>query len=229
MDDAGGSGRTWPPLSAAVLAGGRSTRMGRDKALLPLVPGGPPMIRLVLDRVRAVADDVTIVSESRPGYDAFGARVVPDDFPGTGALGGIATGLRHAAHAHCLVVACDMPFLSLPLLRRMAEEPRDYDVLVPRLPGQSRQGGGMVFQTLHAIYGRGCLEPIAAQLATGNPQVIGFFPAVAVGELGEAEVRRFDPDLLSFFNANTPEAAECARALLEGRSTDGGETAPPPG
>jgi molybdopterin-guanine dinucleotide biosynthesis protein A len=188
--------------------------MGRDKALLPLVPGGPPMIQLVIERVRAIADDVTIVSEPRAGYDAFGVRLVPDDFPGAGALGGIATGVRHAAHDHCLVVACDMPFLSLPLLRRMAAEPRDYDVLVPRLPGRSRQGGGMVFQTLHAIYGRACLDPIAAQLAMGNPQVIGFFPAVRVREVGEAEVRRFDPDLASFFNANTPEAAALAREAI---------------
>lgn len=227
MDDAIGTERGWQPLSAAVLAGGRSSRMGRDKALLPLVPGGPPMIQLAIDRVRAIADDITIVSESRPGYDAFGLDVVPDDFRGAGALGGIATGVRHAIHDHCLVVACDMPFLSEALLRRMAEEPRDYDVLVPRLPGQSRQGGGMVYQTLHAIFGRRCLGPIAAQLAAGNPQVIGFFPSVRVRELDEADVRRFDPDLESFFNANTPEAAAHARARIEGGSTDGDRAGSP--
>lgn len=209
------TGRRPAPLSAAVLAGGRSTRMGRDKALLPLTAGGPPMIQVVVEQLRGVASEVIIVSESRPGYDAFGHRVVPDDYPGTGALGGIATALRHAAHEHCLVVACDMPFLSLPLLERMAGEPRDYDVLVPRLPGQSRQGGGMVYQTLHAIYGRGCLGPIVAQLAEGNPQVIRFFPSVRVRELGKDEVRRHDPGLVSFFNANTPEAAAQARAMIE--------------
>lgn len=222
-----GTEPAWTVLSAAVLAGGRSTRMGRDKALLPLVPGGPPMIQLVIEQVRALADDVTIVSESRPGYDAFGADVVPDDFPGAGALGGIATGLRRARHEHCLVVACDMPFLSLPLLRRMAMEPRDFDVLLPRLPGQSRQGGGMVYQTLHAIYGRSCLEPIAAQLAAGNPQVIGFFPSVRVRELGEEDIRRIDPDLTSFFNANTPAAADRARSMIDGHGSGTGRADSP--
>lgn len=230
MGDGTGTERRWPALSAAVLAGGRSARMGRDKALLPLVPGGPPMIQIVIERVRAIADDVTIVSESRPGYDAFGAEVVPDDFPGAGSLGGIATGLRHARHDHCLVVACDMPFLSIPLLRRMAEEPRDYDVLVPRLPGQSRQGGTLVYQTLHAIYGRACREAIEVQLADGNPQVIGFYPAVRVREIDEVDIHRFDPGLTSFFNANTPEAAEQARAMIDGHvSDDGLAGSPAPG
>lgn len=217
VDEVGSDDREtpgWPPLSAAVLAGGLSTRMGTDKALLPLVAGGPPMLAIVLERLRAVADDVTIVSESRPGYDGFGAPVVPDDFPGTAALGGIATALRHARHDHCLVVACDMPLLWPPLLRWLAAEPRDFDVLVPRLPGESRQGGGTVFQTLHAIYGRACLRPIEAQLAGGDRQVIGFFPRVRTRAVDEREIRRHDPDLRSFFNANTPDAAAQAAALL---------------
>jgi molybdenum cofactor guanylyltransferase len=204
------------PLSAAVLAGGRSRRMGQDKALLPLTAGGPPMLALVLERLRQVAADVIIVSERRAGYDAFGAPVVPDDFPDAGALGGIATALRHAAHDHCLVVACDMPFLSLPLLRRLAAEPRDYGVLAPRLPGESRQGGAAVYQTLHAVYARACLDPIRAQLAEGNRQVIGFFPRVRVRTIEADEVRRFDPELRSFVNANTPAALAAARAMAAG-------------
>lgn len=208
------------PMSAAVLAGGRSTRMGRDKALMPLVAGGPPMLAIVLDRLRRVADDITIVSDPRPGYDRFGATVAPDEWPGTGALGGIATALRHAAHPHCLVVACDMPFLSPVLLRYMVDQPRDYDVLAARFPGESRQGGGMVVQTLHAIYGRRCLHPIETQLATGNRQVVGFFPSVAVRFLEEDVVRGMDSDLASFFNANTPEAAAEARTIAGRRSDD---------
>ncbi|MDP9363319.1 MAG: molybdenum cofactor guanylyltransferase [Chloroflexota bacterium] len=209
-------------LTAAVLAGGQSRRMGTDKALLPLVPGGPPLLRLVLDRVAAVTDDVLVVASGRPGYDAFGVPVVPDRFPDGGTLGGIATAIGAAGGAHVLVVACDMPFLSAALLRWMAGRPRDYDVLVPRLPGESRQGSGFVYQTLHAIYGMHCLAPIERRLVRGQRQVIGFFEEVRVQSFGLEEVRRFDPDLRSFFNANTPEAAAEARRLLtEGEEASG--------
>jgi molybdopterin-guanine dinucleotide biosynthesis protein A len=203
------------PLSAAVLAGGQSRRMGTDKALLPLRPGDPPLAQVVLDRVRAVASEATIVAAERPAYARFGVPVVPDRFPGAGTLGGIATALAAASHEHCLVVACDMPFLNPALLRWLAGLPRDYDALVPRLPGESRQGGDFVFQTLHAIYARSCLPAIERRLGDGQLRVVGFFEEVRVRVAGEREVRALDPDLRSFFNANTPEAAAEARRWLE--------------
>jgi molybdopterin-guanine dinucleotide biosynthesis protein A len=195
------------PLGAAVLAGGQSRRMGTDKALLPLVAGGQPMLGVVLERLSAVADDTIIVADDQARYAAFGVRVVPDLSRDVGALAGIQAAIASSAHEHCLVVACDMPFLSLPLLRRMADEPRDYDVLVPLIPGESRQrDDGLVFQTLHAIYSKRCLPFIEKRIAEGRKQVVGFFDDVRVRTLDVAEITRWDPDLWSFFNANTPEA-----------------------
>jgi molybdenum cofactor guanylyltransferase len=203
-------------LSGAVLAGGQSRRMGQDKALLPLSPGGPALAELALERVRAVADDVSIIAPRRAGYEAFGVEVVPDDFPGAGTLGGIATALRHAGHDRCLVVACDMPFLSERVLQAMAGHPGDWDVLAPRISGESRQGTGLIVQTLHAIYGKGCLAPIESRIAAGDLRVIGFFDQVQVAFIEEEELRLIDPDLRTFYNANTPEALAEARALLAG-------------
>lgn len=202
-------------LTAAVLVGGKSSRMGTDKALLPLMPNGPPLLRLVLDQVSAVADEVMLVGEERPGYGGFGVPVIPDGHPEQGTLGGIATALATASHRHVLVVACDMPFLDAGLLGWMAALPRVYDVLVPRLPGESRQGSGFVFQTLHAIYGGACLPAIERRLTADRRQVIGFFEDVRVQTVELEAVRRFDPDLRSFFNANTPEAAAAARRILD--------------
>jgi molybdenum cofactor guanylyltransferase len=199
--------RDHAPLGAAVLAGGQSRRMGTDKALLPLVAGGPPMLAVVLDRLSAVADETIVVADDRPRYAALGARVVPDLSRHVGALGGIQAAIAWSAHEYCLVVACDMPFLSLPLLRRMAAEPRDYDVLVPLIPGESRQrNDGLVYQTLHAIYSKRCLPFIETRIAEGRKQVVGFFDDVRVRTLDVAEISRWDPHLRSFFNANTPEA-----------------------
>lgn len=203
------------PTSAAVLAGGMSRRMGQDKALLALRPGDPPLAQIVIDRVGAVADEVFVVSARRPGYERFGVPVVEDRHPGAGVLGGIATALATAAHEHCLVVACDLPFLRPDLLRWMADQPRTYDVLVPRVAGRSRQGDGFVMQTLHAIYGRGCREPIERAIADDRLQVVGFFPEVRVEHVGEAVIRRFDPEGRSFFNANSPAAAAEAARLCD--------------
>jgi molybdopterin-guanine dinucleotide biosynthesis protein A len=210
-------------LSAAVLAGGKSRRMGEDKALLPLVEGGKPMVAIVLDRLRELADDVAIVANDRERYEAFGARIVPDSMPGIGALGGIHAALMGAKNDHCLVVACDMPFLNRQLLRLMKLEPRDYDVLVPSIPGESRQrGDGFVYQTLHAIYGKGCLPAIETQIARGNRQVIGFFAEVRLRTVEFANVQRCDPELLTFFNANTPEALAKARSMAQGMELSSG-------
>ena len=203
-------------LSAAALAGGQSRRMGTDKAFLPLVAGGQPMLGLVLERLKSVADDVLVVADEQERYGSFGARVVPDLYPQIGALGGIQSAISWSGHEHCLVVACDMPFLSLPLLRRMVAEPRNYDVLVPLIPGESRQrGDGLVFQTLHAIYSKQCLPFIENRIAEGNKQVIGFFEDVRVRTIELAEIVRWDPNLRSFFNANTPEALLAAKTSVE--------------
>jgi len=200
------------PLSAAALAGGQSRRMGTDKALLPLVAGGQPMLGLVLERLSSISDDVFIVANEQERYASFGGRVVPDLHPHVGALGGIHAAITWSTHEHCLVVACDMPFLSLPLLRRMVSVPRNYDVLVPLIPGESRQrGDGLVFQTLHAVYSKECLPFIEKRISEGKKQVVGFFEDVRVRTLDVGEIARWDPDLQSFFNANTPEALFAAR------------------
>lgn len=209
------------PFSAAVLAGGKSRRMGSDKAFLPIVAGGPPMLTIVLDRLGALADDLMVVAGDRDRYEPFGARVVPDLHPEVGALGGIHAAITQASFDHCLVVACDMPFLHPELLERMAREPRDYDVLVPLIPGESRQGaGGLVYQTLHAMYSKRCLPAIEARIAEGNRQVIGFFDDVRVRTVDVAEILGWDPDLRSFFNANTPDAlAKATRMAHRGEQT----------
>jgi molybdopterin-guanine dinucleotide biosynthesis protein A len=204
------------PLSAAALAGGRSRRMGTDKALLPFVDGGRPMLALVLERLRDVAADVTIVANDVERYARFGVPVAPDIHADIGPLGGIHAALSHAAHDHCLIVACDMPFLSAGLLHRMASEPRDYDVLVPVLPGESRQGReGGVLQTLHAIYSKRCLPRIGSRIRDENRQVIGFFDDVVVRTIEIDEIKTWDPELRSFFNANTPETLAAAAAMAK--------------
>jgi molybdopterin-guanine dinucleotide biosynthesis protein A len=140
-------------------------------------------------------------------------------------LAGIHAALSQAKYDHCLVVACDMPFLSPGLLARMARERRDFDVLVPQLAGQSRQGTpGLVYQTLHAIYARSALPAIAVRWGEGKRQVVSFFPDVRVRTLDQDEIERWDPELRSFFNANTPELLAEARVLRGGGEQPAGRS-----
>ncbi len=194
------------PTTGVVLAGGRSTRLGQDKALLRLT-GGQTMLEATIERLRSLVDEVIVVADDARRFGALPAAVVPDAYPGAGALGGIYSGLVAAQHEHVLAVACDMPFLSLSLLGHLLAVPRDYDVLLPRL------AGGLV-EPLHAVYARACREPMRRQLAAGRLRVVSVFDLVRVRHVDEPELRRFDPDLRSFFNVNTPEELRRALDLL---------------
>ncbi len=194
--------QTIESLSAAVLTGGLSRRMGTDKALVEM--GGRTMLELVVAAVGTVSDDVFLVGD-RPAYHRFGLRIVGDDFPGCGALGGIATALRNAVHDRVLVVGCDMPALSPRLLAAMARLD-DADAIVPTTAARrSAQGGDQTYETLHAIYRRSCLPAIERRLAAGELKAARFLADVRVLALDESWLREHDRDLASFDNVNTPD------------------------
>ncbi|HEX5167316.1 MAG TPA: molybdenum cofactor guanylyltransferase [Thermomicrobiales bacterium] len=200
-------------LSSAILTGGASRRMGSDKALLSVA--GTTLLERAIRSVERVAGDIFIVGDRQP-YRKFGVPVVADAYPGSGPLGGIATALRQARYEHVLVVACDMPFLSVALLEAMANERRDYDVLVP-VRGQQAdvQGGMRTYETLHAIYRRVCLPHLKQRLAQSELKVADALAGLRVRELPERWLRQHDPELLSFVNANRPEEWAAARRRLE--------------
>jgi molybdopterin-guanine dinucleotide biosynthesis protein A len=209
-------------VSIALLAGGQSRRMGRDKALLDFL--GEPLLARVIRRVRPLTDDLFIVATDRPEYTRFGIPVVPDAVPGCGPLGGIYTALSVARNDACVVLSCDLPFVNPQLLGALLTLPRDYDVLVPVRPVRTDQGGTETFETLHAIYVKSCLPAIARCLTAGRYKIVSFFPEVRVRRVEESELRRYDPELLSFLNTNTPDAYQRALDLarrLEARGDEG--------
>jgi molybdopterin-guanine dinucleotide biosynthesis protein A len=198
--------------SGIVLAGGRSRRLGRNKALESF--GGQPLILRVIDRVSQVAEDVVVVVADQAQADALPLenqhRVVVDLHPGGGSLGGIFSGLSAARNQWAMVVACDMPFLNLDLVRRMLVLREGADAVVPVLGGRP--------EPTHAIYSKVCL-PFMEQLLLANDLKISlFFDKVRVAYLPEEEVLSLDPDCLSFFNVNNPDDLERALTLAaEGR------------
>lgn len=192
-------------ISAAVVAGGGSRRMGRDKAWLDLGDGTPIVLRATTV-LAGVADEVFIVAND-PAFEALSLRVVPDRYQGGGALGGIATAVAAAAHDVVLVAACDMPFLSAAVWRLLIQLAPGHDVVVARVGGE--------LETLHAVYAKSCLGAMESALRSRRMRVISFFPDVRVREVGEDEIRAADPQLRSFINVNTPEELESAKRLVE--------------
>jgi molybdopterin-guanine dinucleotide biosynthesis protein A len=191
-------------LTVAIQAGGQSRRMGRDKGLVLL--RGRPLISRLLDRVADLGDEVLITTNRPEDYAFLGVRLASDDSPGAGALSGLRTALRAADGDKVLVLACDMPFVSRPLLMHMIGLAPQADVVVPR------PAGG--YEPMHAVYDRICLPEIEASLEAGDMRMISFFPRVRVLPVEDDVLERLDPARRSFFNVNTPEDLALAERLL---------------
>jgi molybdenum cofactor guanylyltransferase len=205
------------PASAVVLAGGLSLRLGQDKRRLCLWgASGPTLLEHTVATVAALCSDVVVVLNDPDAWQGLPARMIGDRYPEGGVLGGIASGLAAACEPFALVVACDMPLLSPPLLAAMLALPRDYDVLIPHSssPGAVRNRLGV--EPLHAIYARACLNPIQASLAAGRRRITSFFPAVRVSYLDPALIYHHDPHCRSFININTLAQLADAERLLAG-------------
>lgn len=196
-------------ISIAIQAGGRSSRMGRDKALIPL--GGRRLIEHAIERLQGMSDDLFITSNHPHTLNDLNIRLVPDQYPGRGALFGLGTALQAARHDDVLVVACDMPFIQPDLIEHMMTLCGRADVIVPELDGR--------FEPLLAIYHRSiCLPAIEQSLEDQKHRMISFFPAVVVSAINEESIDRLDPGRLSFFNINTPEDVTVAESLLQSAS-----------
>ena len=125
-------------ISSILLAGGKSSRMGKDKARLKL-DGRLMVLQGVARKLLTISDEVIVSTDGRRYKNLnVGVKWVDDVYPGVGCLGGIYSGLKEASSDYALVVACDMPFLNLELLRYMIALPRDYDILARRKETKQR-------------------------------------------------------------------------------------------
>jgi molybdenum cofactor guanylyltransferase len=194
-------------VTGAILAGGRSRRMGSNKALLPF--GGRPLIAHALEILRPLFAEVLIVANEPPLYAAFGVPVHSDRIPDKGPLGGIYTALAWSGHPRTFCLACDMPLASPAVIARLCRLAPDIDVVVPH----SSKG----YEPLHAVYSRSCLPHLERMLCEDRLRVDELFSAVRVCRVDVEEFRPFDPCLASFLNLNTPEELADAFARFQER------------
>jgi molybdopterin-guanine dinucleotide biosynthesis protein A len=185
---------TYAKLTVAIMAGGKSSRMGTDKSFIPLQ--GRPMIEHVISKVIDLGNETIIIANDFDSYRYLGLPIYGDIFTDSGPLGGLHTALTIASNPYTLVVACDMPWLNQSLLKYLISLKSTADVVVPRW--------NRFPEPLHAVYRETCLEHVERNLRTGNLKFISFYSDVQVKFLEKPEIQQFDPKGMSFANINSP-------------------------
>jgi molybdenum cofactor guanylyltransferase len=183
------------PVTALVLCGGKSRRMGRPKAFLPFE--GTTMVNHVLNKVRDLFSEVLLVANEPSNYEDFGVDVVKDILPYRGPLGGILSGLLVAKHEYAFVLACDMPLVDKRLIREMTAARHGKDVVV--------LAHDLGVEPLLGLYSKNCIKPLEESLFAGHLSLQEFLSGL------NAQTFEYDSDysnredLPAFFNINTPQ------------------------
>lgn len=187
------------PLDLVIQAGGKSSRMGENKMLMPFL--GVPLIQRVLERIRGIAGEVLIITNDPQALEFLGVKLVPDSIPGKGAIGGLYTAMDQAQGDYVAVVACDLPFVNAGILQAGLDilTHTGADVAIPKLNGD-------FYEPLHAVYRRKiCKEAILQAIKADLHRLISWFPAVQVVEMDESLISQLDPYGHAFFNINNKD------------------------
>ncbi len=190
-------------ISEVILVGGMSRRMGKDKRYLPWQ--GVNLLDSVCGLLNTVFEDIIVVT-AKPDYEVGSsfARLVTDEIPGKGSMGGLFSGIRHSRHSSCFVVACDMPYLNSEVISRICQSPPADIVVVKLLQG---------FQPLHARYSKQYLPFLEEMIQSDNLKIQELYSDRRISSciLDETHFLYIDPHLRSFINVNTPADWEFAR------------------
>ena len=182
-------------IAGVILAGGESSRMGRNKALMEV--NGELMVETAYRRMAELFDEVLLVTNTPEMYDFIPCRKIADIYPGMGPLGGIHAALSNCDAARAFVIACDMPGLNPGLIRELGSMPGGVDVVVPETPDG--------LEPLHAVYAKSGLPLMEAMLRAEERSVLSFIARADARLVPRDKIAVLDPGYASFRNINTPE------------------------
>jgi FdhD protein len=192
-------------VTGVILAGGASSRMGRNKALLEV--DGSPIIARTYQTLARLFHEVIVVTNSPQDYDFLPCRKVPDIFLGYGSIAGLHSALAHSSTSHSFVAACDMPFLDATIIRHLCDTQKEgYDAVIP-----FSEGGQ---EPLHAVYSSACTDVFENAIQNGERKILDILNRVNIRQIPYEEVRRIGGQTTSFLNVNTPEEYERARIVI---------------
>jgi len=183
-------------ITGIILAGGKNSRMGVNKAFLKI--DGTFLIDRILSVYQNIFSEIIIVTNDPLSYTAFpNTMIVTDIYKGKGSLGGIYTGLFYSRHDYAFVAACDMPSLNENFIRYMIGQSGKHDIVVPEIP----EG----FQALHAIYSRRCLPAMRKMILSDTLKIAGLFKDLPTLRITGKEIHPFEKNSKMFLNINTPD------------------------
>lgn len=192
-------------VTAAILAGGKASRMGGvNKALLEI--GGRSMIEREIEVLDSIFDETIIITNNPEHYQSLDKPLFVDVIPGKGSLGGLYTGLIKAKNHYCFFVPCDMPFLNTKVIDYLLSSLDEHDIVIPRINGH--------LEPMHAIYSKKCIPFIQTLLEGDDLKIKQLFAEVDTFEISEDCIRNFDPAFDFIINVNTPEDFEKAKKKL---------------
>lgn len=190
-------------MATIILAGGKSERMGEDKRGLKI--SNESILTELIKLFLPISKEVILSVDDGAMFTDLGVKIAQDEIAYLGPLSGILTGLKATSEQYNLVVSCDMPFVRLNLVKAMMDRAPGNDVVICKL--------GYGFEPLLAIYSTACIPLIEASLKRGKREVISFLGEAKVAVIAQSEVAKIDPDLISFFNLNTPADFERAKEI----------------
>ncbi|MGI6435234.1 MAG: molybdenum cofactor guanylyltransferase [Syntrophomonadaceae bacterium] len=189
--------------SAAILAGGRSSRMGSNKALASL--NGVTVLEYILGRLQPRFEEILIVTNEPALFEFYPARVITDIYPRKGPIAGIHAALSSISEKQLFLLSCDMPFIQVKLIFHMLEHSADYDAVVPVVAGR--------IQPTAAVYQKSCLPLLTDCLENDKLKLTRIFEDLHTLYIEEAVLSSFGPVKEMFFNINDPTALEKAREI----------------
>ncbi|MCL0032720.1 molybdenum cofactor guanylyltransferase [Peptococcaceae bacterium] len=190
-------------FSAAVLAGGKSSRMGTDKAFLEIKHCC--MIDRVLSELRKITDDILIITNNLEKYNYRDVYICKDIYQDVGPIAGIHSALVHSQKQAVLIVACDMPFIKASLAKYLVDNLKDYDAVVPVI--------NSFFEPLFAVYKTSCIPYIEQYIEHGKRKISGFFSLINLKCIDERHISSIVDPNIAFYNVNTPKELKLAKAI----------------
>jgi molybdopterin-guanine dinucleotide biosynthesis protein A len=198
-----------PEYSAVILAGGKSSRMGRPKADLKF-EAASMLDDIVSEMTRVFNELIVMVAEERSyPWEGLGVRAVADRAPYRGPVAALAQALREIRFDRAFACSCDVPFVNGDLARKLCDMLGNHEALIPEVDGK--------LQMLHAVYRKDCAKVLASMRKAGENRLHAIVNFANVRIMLEDEIRALDPEMLSFFNVNTPEDYQRALQLRTSR------------
>ncbi|MHB8122337.1 MAG: molybdenum cofactor guanylyltransferase [Desulfuromonadaceae bacterium] len=188
-------------ITGVILVGGKSRRMGQDKALLPVA--GIPIVKRLIDCLQGCFQHLLLVGDQPERFEQYQLPIVPDIYPGS-SLGGLYTGLKSVTTEHVFVTSCDIPFPNPELIRLICRQANSYDAVIPA----TKNG----LEPLFARYRQSALPATQAALETGNYRITSVLEQLQILRIESDALHAVDPDGRALLNINTPhEYAACPR------------------